>query len=236
MEPKTESDHIAETKAALLEAAKMHVLFDGWSAETLTLAVKDAEIDPGLARLAFPRGAIDLAVYFHMEGDRALEAALKEADLSAMRYSERVAFAITKRLEIATPDRELVRRGAAFFALPIHAASGAKCVWNTADTIWNALGDTSRDINWYSKRTILASVYSASALYWLGDDSPNVENTRAFVARRIENVMSFEKTKGRIKGSRAYEMFRAGPGRLLDLIKAPGHGVPDDLPGRWSGQ
>ena len=57
--------------------------------------------------------------------------------------------------------------------------------------------------------------------------------TNSEVDRRIADVMSFEKTKSRVKGSRAYEMFRKGPGRLLDAIKAPGQGAPEDLPGRW---
>jgi len=36
----------------LLEAAKLHVPFDGWSETTLQLAAQDAGIDPGLLELA----------------------------------------------------------------------------------------------------------------------------------------------------------------------------------------
>lgn len=230
---KTEANHIASVREAVLDAATVHVIFDGWSDTTMRAAIADAGADPALAKLAFPRGPVDLAVAFHMRGDDRLAEALAEEDLTSLRYSERVAAAVFKRLEIAAPDKEAVRRGVSLFALPIHAAAGAGCVWHTADTIWNALGDTSRDANWYSKRTILSAVYSASVLYWLGDDSPDAVATRAFVDRRIADVMSFEKTKSRVKGSRAYEMFRKGPGRLLDAIKAPGQGAPEDLPGRW---
>lgn len=230
---RTEADHIATARAAILAAARDHVIFDGWSDETLRAARADAGIDPDLARLAFPRGALDLAVAFHREGDARLAAILAETDLSPLRYSDRVAAAIMQRLDIAAPDREAVRRGMAFFALPQHMAEGSKCLWHTADTIWTALGDTSGDLNWYSKRLILSGVYSSSVLYWLGDDSPDFAATRAFVDRRIANVMQFEKTKARVKDSRIYGAFRRGPGRLLDAIKAPGQGAPMDLPGRW---
>lgn len=231
---KTETDHINATRAAVLDAARLHVAFDGWSDTCLSAAIADAGVDPALAKLAFPRGAIDLAVAFHMDGDRALADAMAKAELTPMRYSERVAAAVMMRLEIAAPDREAVRRGVAFFALPMNIAAGSKCIWNTADTIWRGLGDTSDDFNWYSKRAILSGVYSSSVLYWLGDETPDFAATRAFVDRRIADVMQFEKTKARVKETRAYEMFRRGPGRLLDAIKAPGQGAPDDLPGRWS--
>ena len=69
------------------------------------------------------------------------------------------------------PHRDAVRRAATLMALPMHGTQGAKLVWETADTIWTALGDPSEDYNWYTKRAILASVWGATVLFWLGDDS-----------------------------------------------------------------
>lgn len=223
----------ADLKARVVNAARLHVVFDGWSEETLRAAVAEAGIGAQEARTLFPRGTIDLAEAFHKAGDAELAAYAADADLSEMRYSERVAHLVVKRLEIAAPDREAVRRAAAYFALPLHAATGTRCIWHTADTIWNALGDTSQDANWYSKRAILSGVYSSSLLFWLGDDSADFAATRAFVDRRIAGVMSFEKTKAKVKKTRAYELFRRGPGRVLDAIRAPGQSRADDLPGYW---
>lgn len=150
-----------------------------------------------------------------------------------MRYRDKVARAIMIRLEIAQEEKEAVRRGVTFFALPIHAADGAKAIWHTADTIWTGLGDSSDDFNWYSKRVTLSGVYSASALFWLGDDSFDMEPTKAFVDRRIDNVMQFEKVKADFRAGPMGKVWQAGPGRLLDAIRAPGKSAPDDLPGRW---
>ena len=104
-----------------------------------------------------------------------------------------------RRLELVAGDREAVRRGVALFALPHHAADGARAIWHTADTIWTALGDDSRDFNWYSKRTTLSAVYSSALLYWLGDETPGASATREFVGRRIDNVMQIEEVKARIR-------------------------------------
>ncbi len=231
----TENDHISRAKAAILAAALPDVVFDGWSEETLRRGISASDVDSGLARQAFPRGAIDLAMAFHMQGDAELAQQLKGEDLGALRFRDRVARAVCMRLEIAALEKEAVRRGVTYFALPIHAADGARAIWNTADVIWSGLGDSSRDVNWYTKRMTLGAVYSASVLFWLGDDDPMMEATQAFVDRRIDNVMQFEKVKARFRDNPLGKAFAQGPGRLLDAIKAPGQSAPNDLPGRWRG-
>jgi ubiquinone biosynthesis protein COQ9 len=131
-------------------------------------------------------------------------------------------------------DKEAVRRGTTLFALPMHAGDGAKAIWGTADKIWNALGDTSDDVNWYTKRATLSGVYSATVLYWLGDDSADNQATWEFLDRRIDDVMQIEKVKAQVRESPTLSKLLAGPNWLLGRIKAPPK-MPDiDLPGRWN--
>jgi len=227
---KTEQDHFAETIDRLLDAALPNVPFDGWGAGVFETALSESGVDVGLARLACPRGALDLAIGYHRQGDRAMVQRMKDADLSQMRYSARVAAGVRFRLE-AISDVEIVRRGLTFFAMPANAADGAAAVWGTADLIWVALGDRSDDINWYSKRTILSAVYASTLLYWLGDQSENHHATWDFLDRRIMDVMRFEKFKSSFKGSSLGQGFLRGPGRLFEKIKAPQASVRRDLPG-----
>jgi ubiquinone biosynthesis protein COQ9 len=215
----------------VVAAALPHVPFDGWSDRTLSEAVADAGVDPGLARLAFPRGGVDLALAFHRQRDAELAADLETADLLGLRFRDRVAYAIMRRLELVAGEREAVRRGAALFALPHHAADGARAIWRTADTIWKALGDESRDFNWYSKRATLSAVYSASVLYWLGDETPGASATREFVGRRIDDVMRFEGLKARVRGNPLAAALLKGPQALLDRVRAPAETPPSDMPG-----
>ncbi len=224
---------LAATARAVIAAALPHVAFDGWSDKTLSYAVDDAGVDPNVSRLAFPRGGLDLALAYHYERDAEMAARLAEANLLELRFRDRVAFAIIARLEAVAGEREAVRRGVAFFSLPTHAADGARAIWHTADTIWTALGDTSRDFNWYSKRTTLSAVYSSALLYWLGDTTPDMQATRDFVQRRIDDVMRFEEVKARVSRNPIAAAMMKGPRRLLDHMKAPGDTPPPDLPGSW---
>jgi ubiquinone biosynthesis protein COQ9 len=224
MEHAADPDRIEAAKSRILSAALTHVPFDGWSEKTLRAAAQDAGVDDGVARLAFPRGPIDLALWFHEDGDRRLRQALEAAPLGGMRMRERVAFAVRKRLELVAADREAVRRGATLFALPMYAAEGARALWSTADVIWTGLGDASTDGNWYSKRGILAGVYGSTVLYWLGDGSDGFHATWSFLDRRIDGVMQFEKFKAQMNGNPLGRALMAGPNLLSRMVKAPRRG------------
>lgn len=217
--------------SSLLDAALMHVVFDGWSDATFDAAVADTEMDPVLARAICPRGAVDLALAYHRRGDAQMLERLAREDLSELRFRDRIAAAVRFRLE-AVEDKEAVRRGVTLFSLPQHAGDGIKAVWGTCDAIWNALGDTSEDLNWYSKRTTLSGVYSSTVLYWLGDDSPDHHATWEFLDRRIDNVMQFEKVKANLRKNPLLKPLLAGPEWLSQQIKRPA--AQDDLPGRRS--
>jgi len=217
-----------DAKTRILAAALPHVPFEGWSEATLREAIADSGVAPGLARALYPRGGVDLALAYHRQGDAAMVRALAAADLAGLKFRDKVALAIRLRLEAV--DRELVRRGAALFALPQHAGDGAAAVWHTADAVWTALGDTSQDINWYSKRATLSAVHAATVLFWLGDDSPGHEASWEFLNRRIEGVMAFEKAKAAFAGNPLGKALLAGPFKMLERIRAPKR--QDDLPGR----
>jgi ubiquinone biosynthesis protein COQ9 len=215
-------------KWRLLQAALPHVPFDGWSDAALSAAAAESAITPSLARALFPRGGVDLALAYHQQGDALMRQALQATDLTALRFRDRVTTAVRLRLQFA--DRELVRRGAALFALPQYAADGTRALWGTADAIWSELGDTSTDINWYTKRASLSAVYGATVLFWMGDDSPDLAATHDFLDRRIENVMSFEVTKARFRESPLGKAFLAGPMKILERVHAPQR--PQPTPGK----
>ncbi|MEL6550400.1 MAG: COQ9 family protein [Pseudomonadota bacterium] len=218
---------MSDPKAELVEAALGHVVFDGWSEVTFKAAVADSGVEPELARAICPRGALDLAVAFHKLGDAEMTARIAAEDMGALRYSEKVARCVQIRFEVI-PDKEAVRRGTTLFALPQHAAEGTRLIWGTADAIWEALGDTSEDYNWYTKRATLAGVYSSTLLYWLGDDSLEGVATWEFLDRRIGDVMTFEKVKGQVNENPVLRTVFAGPLWLASMVRAP---AKADLPG-----
>lgn len=212
---------------ALLDAALGHVPFEGMNERALRAGARDIGMDAALIPVLFPQGGAGLAAAYHRRADAELRRWLRDTPPEG-RFRDRVAAAVWHRLTLVEP--ELVRAGAATLVLPAHAGLGARLVWETADAIWDGLGDGSDDAAWYTKRASLSAVISATVLFWLGDDSAGHRETRAFLERRIDGVMRFEAAKARLKKL-------PGAGALGDLafgwIRAP---RARDLPGKTTVQ
>jgi ubiquinone biosynthesis protein COQ9 len=67
--------------------------------------------------------------------------------------------------------------------------------------MWRIAGDTSNDFNHYTKRMTLGAVYGSTLLVWRDDESEGWSETAAFLDRRIDDVMRFEKFKAEWRGS-----------------------------------
>jgi ubiquinone biosynthesis protein COQ9 len=72
-------------------------------------------------------------------------------------------------------------------------------LYRTIDTIWFGIGDRSADFSFYTKRGLLAAVYSSTLLYWLEDRSEDSIDSWAFLDRRIASIMQIPKLKSRVK-------------------------------------
>lgn len=214
----------------VVKAALMHVPFEGWSHRSFDDAVRDSGVNPSQARLLFPRGATDVAIAAHIMGDRALEAEIEPDALAAMRVRDRVTHLVRRRLELAG-SQAVLRASCGLFALPHLAPEGARLIWGTSDIIWNLLQDPSRDINWYTKRATLSAVYSATVLFYVGDQSDGYAETWEFLDRRIENVMSIEKAKAQVRGNAQAMRVLQTPLSLLSRITAPQ--TADGMFGDW---
>jgi ubiquinone biosynthesis protein COQ9 len=191
--------HLDALRTRLLDAALVHAPFDGWTAATLAKAETDAGLPQGTAELACPKGVIDLLDFWGLRCDETAAAALARLDLPTLKIRERVRAGVLARLDaIGAGHREAARRGAARLALPDAGLRGTQILWRAADTIWRAIGDRSTDGNYYSKRAILCGVIASTFAVWAehGDEQGFVE---AFLDRRIENVMAFEKMKAEMR-------------------------------------
>lgn len=189
----------SEVRPEILDAVLSHVPFDGWSDLAIKNAAVDLSLPPDFLKMAYG-GGISEMVEVHLGNlDNELEKALSKKKLDKMKIRERIKTAVLTRLELNEEFKEVVKRTVGFLALPPNAPLSAKCLWRTCDLMWRAAGDTSTDYNHYTKRMILGGVYSTTLLTWLGDTSEDYAETKAFLDRRIDNVMEFEKLKFKVK-------------------------------------
>jgi ubiquinone biosynthesis protein COQ9 len=183
----------------LIDAALPHVPFDGWSKAALRQAATDIGMDPADADALFPGAARDMIAWHSQMADRRMMEALAAMDLESLKIRERIATAVMTRLEMNAEHREAIRRALTILAMPRNASLPLKLLYHTVDDMWFAAGDRSTDWNFYSKRLLLSGVYSSTLLAWLEDGSEDFADTRAFLDRRIQNVMQVPKIQNRLK-------------------------------------
>ncbi|OYY64631.1 COQ9 family protein [Sphingomonas sp. 28-62-11] len=184
-----------EIRAALAPLIADNAAFDGWTNEALMLAAEQAGFDQDIARLAFADGAVAMIDAWFAHVDDAMTIAVPAVALERMKVRAKITALVEARLAVVADNREALRRALAVLAMPQNIARAARLGWRTVDLIWRQAGDTATDYNHYTKRTILGAVYASTITVFINDESEDWADTRAFLARRIEGIMRFEKAK-----------------------------------------
>jgi ubiquinone biosynthesis protein COQ9 len=193
---------------AIVEVAARYACIDGWTREMLGAAAVEAGFSEGDAEIAFPRGPVDAVLAHVAVADEDMDTEMHTLDLAEMRTRDKIAIAIRVRLESQVGNRDAIARGLRLLADPRYAPEGAKSLANTVDTIWRIAGDTSTDFNYYSKRGLLAGVYSATLIFWLNDRSEDQYKTWEFLNHRLSEVLRFGQAT-------------AGLGKIADRLPNP---------------
>ena len=207
-----------ELRVALAPLVPEEAVFDGWGDKALAAAAARLGVPADRARLVFPGGAVEMIDAWFESIDLQMAAALPADVIATMKIRERIRSLVIARLEAVAPYREALRAALAILARPQHLARATRLGWRAADRMWRLAGDRATDLNHYSKRATLSALYGATVLAWMDDDSEGWTETRAFLDRRIDDVMRFEKLKARLRPD---PVRRFSPTRFLGRLRYP---------------
>ena len=208
-------DELREALAPLLGS---HAAFDGWSERAIAMAAAELGVPAERGRIAFPDAPVQMIDAWFDWVDRHMLAAFPPERIDGMKVRERIGALLTHRFETLVPYKEALRRALAVLAMPQNALAAGRLAWRSADRIWRVAGDTATDYNHYTQRAILIGVYGSTTLIFLDDESEGMAATRAFLDRRIGDVMRFEKTKARFTGRASH---RPSLTRFLGRLRYP---------------
>ena len=199
---------LEKIRQRLALAVGENAVFDGWTRAAVDSAAGKLGMDQAQARLAFPKSQSAMIDAYVAGVDREMENRLPPDKLAGMKIREKIRALVWARLEIMGPAREAVRRALSILAMPQNVPTAARIGWRSADLMWRLAGDTSTDFNHDTKRMTLGAVYGSTLLAWLDDDSDDWSETAAFLDRRIDNVMQFEKWKAQWRGQERFSVSR----------------------------
>lgn len=214
----TDATSLEELRRTLAPAIADAAVFDGWSDEAVAVAAEQHGVDPAVAAFAFSGGAMAMIAAWIAAGDHAMAQEWPAERLAQLKIRERIRTLVQFRLDYVTPQQEALARALALMAMPQNAAQALKLGWHSADLMWRLAGDTAVDYNHYTKRTLLSGIYAATLAVLAHDRSEGQADTRAFLERRIEGVMKFEKAKAQLF-NRDFTGF--SPARFLGRLRYP---------------
>lgn len=205
-------------RLALAPAIADAAAFDGWGEEAVRAAADQLGLNADAALFAFPGGAMEMIAAWIGAIDADMAEAFPADKLAAMKIRERIRSLVQFRLDAIAGQREALRRALAIMAMPQNAPRALQLGWHSADAMWRLAGDTATDYNYYTKRTILAGIYGATLAVFADDKSDDFADTRAFLERRIDGIMRFEKAKAKWLGA---DREGFSPARLLGRLRYP---------------
>ena len=211
-----------ELRIALAPAIADAAVFDGWTPLAVINAAAAEGVDPEVAKFAFKAEGLSSAMVligaWIVSIDRSMEQALPAEALASLKIRERIRRLVQFRLDAVAGQQEALRRALAFMSLPQNAVQALRLGWSSADAMWRLAGDTATDYNHYTKRMTLGALYASTLAVFAQDESEGFADTRAFLERRIDNVMQFEKLKAQFLRPDAE---RFSPARLLGRLRYP---------------
>ena len=214
----TEAANLDDLRIELAPAIADAAAFDGWSVAAVRDAAMIKGVHPDAAEFAFSGGPMDMIEAWVRSVDRAMQEAWPKEKVAALKIRERIRTLVQFRLDAIAGQKEALRRALTIMAMPQNAARALALGWSSADAMWRLAGDTATDYNHYTKRLTLGSIYAATLAVYVNDKSDDHAETRAFLDRRIEGIMKFEKAKASLLRPRE-EHF--SPARFLGRLRYP---------------
>jgi len=213
-----DADSLDALRLQLAPAIADAAAFDGWSEEAVRNAAVQLSVDPDAAVYAFGGGAMAMIDAWAASVDAAMAKALPAEKLAPLKIREKIRTLVLFRLDAVAHQKEALRRAQAIMAMPQNLPQSVRLGWRSADAMWRLAGDTATDYNHYTKRMTLGSIYAATLAVYVGDTSDDHADTKAFLDRRIEGIMKFEKAKARLLKP-ADEHF--SPAQFLGRLRYP---------------
>jgi ubiquinone biosynthesis protein COQ9 len=175
-----------ELKNAALEKVSEY----GWTTEAIEKGL--GGLSPERIRADSNVTPFSLVEYFlEMKRSDMNKKVAEIADFEALRIPQKIRKCCEIRLKSTMEYQENWHQAMQLLASPENLKASTAHLYELVDDIWFACGDRSLDFNFYSKRMMLAGVYTSTELFMVQDSSPGFEETLGFLDRRLGDVGKF---------------------------------------------
>lgn len=176
-------NNLNSIRKEILDVSKKYILKNGWNKNLFKSISKNTKYKYEEILSLFPDGHLSLLNFYLDQINIKMTKDAKSLNLSQMKTHTKIKEIILLRLKICKNEKEIIKRTFFTLLLPKHYQTSLNSLYKTTDQIWFIAGDNSTDFNFYSKRIILAKVYSSTLLHWINND--NFENTIKYLDNQL---------------------------------------------------
>ena len=205
-----ESNMMNDYKVKLMKNMLNHIPDLGWTWDALNKAALSSKktknpTEEELQTL-FDKKISNIIGVFNEQLDEEMYEMYNARGSKNLGVTETIKGLVLCRLKASQNYKSIVKTSLFFMAQPRNAYDALTQLMKTSDKIWNLAGDSSTGRTFYSKRLILAGVYSSTLAYWLAYETRSIDESEDFLDRRLDDVKNigkiskqsiqvFEKTK-----------------------------------------
>ena len=179
----------------ILSEAKPYVIKYGWSEEMFKKLAKDSKFDSYTILSLFPDGYVSLTQLYLDEINNYMTEKSKKLNFIRLKVHERIRELCILRFSIMQKEKKIINKTFFYLLLPNNYNFCLRNLYKTVDQIWYLAGDSSTDFNFYSKRAILASIYSTTLLHFVNNN--NFDETINLLNKQLKRVSKIPKIKER---------------------------------------
>ena len=186
---KTQNKYLNNKRLRILKLAKPIIAKEGLNSNTFeTIAVKH-NLNINEIHLLFPQGNKDLLKYSLEQLNIELQKYCKSIDLIRLPLHKRIRRILLSKIAIMNKEKNFYKKIFLKSLLPNRTISLSKQLYKSIDQIWYLAGDTSVDFNFYTKRLILAGIYSRVVLFFFNNNNQNeLENLLDLNLKRVAKI------------------------------------------------
>ena len=155
----------------ILKFAKSIVAENGLTSKTLNNISKKYDLDIHEINLLFPNGKNDLLQFSLDQLNIELENYCKKLDLIRLPVHKRIRKILLSKIYIMDKEKKFYKKIFLSLLIPKKNISLPIKLYKSVDQIWFIAGDTSVDFNFYTKRLILAGIYSRVIFFFFNNNN-----------------------------------------------------------------
>ena len=189
----TENNINYKKKLIILEDAKIYVRKNGWTKNLLKKLLNSKTKSYDLGYL-FPNGYSDLLSLALNEINKSLENKISKINIINFSISKRMKKILQTRLEILDADKIFYRKTFNHLLLPNKSKLMKRNLYKSVDKMWYLAGDNSTDFSFYTKRLILAAIYTNALFVFFNKD---IKEASINIDKNLEKISKIPKIKER---------------------------------------